>query len=563
MNERPARLVPPTDPAALPGYLEACWGRAQNHWSSFLLLGAPIDAELEDSIAQISLNTRQVSVDLARMRREGLLNTLEAVLAHEVGHHVRFPGTLAIHARLRMLEKDLLPFEEYSLLNRFTDALINTHLGAIFKDDFCQIYRTLSAGERWTRDPAFGLYLAMYEELWNRPRGELMGAENLDGFESDYPGYRADAQMLAENLTPLGPNLYSQYLYFASIMSRYLKPQDEGPPKNVVVWNSQLGDPSDDDWANALMPTGREINAIRRAIEEGWLTPELGEKMISDDSLQRRIDTLPGRRSADASRIPEIMAAYYRREAERYLLKPPALPRLGEAVVPTSLEEWEIGDDVQSIDWAATLSARGVALGGISPLRRSRIAEVEGYDEPFWQPRVEIYLDVSGSNYNAMTLAAQILTLGSVRAGGWARALIYSGSHVAYWRWCRSEVEMSRFLMHYVGGGTIFPFQVLAESLEECSNDQPVRAIITDTDFDHNYDEKPEHAKIFHDAAAQSSPLVLLQHRPAWSRGRDKKDRTDRYRRVGAEVVIVDELEDFPRLAVGLARAFFETKTAR
>src|SRR5262249_18767989 len=144
----------------------------------------------------------------------------------------------------------------------------------------------------------------------------------------------------------------------------------------------------------------------------------------------------------------------------------------------------------------------------------------------------------------------QILASGTIRAAGWVRALLYSGSFVRYWEFGRSEREISQFLMHYMGGGTVFPFGVLEESLRECAAVQPIRVIITDRDFEANYCEKPAHARIFGEAADRSTPLVLLLHQPDPEAAR-------RYRQAGARVVGVNELEDFPRMAAELTRALF------
>src|SRR5262249_2748351 len=270
-----------------------------------------------------------------------------------------------------------------------------------------------------------------------------------------------------------------------------------------------------------------------------------------------RIWGLPGQGTADAEKVPEIMAAYYRQQAERYLLRPPAQRTLGEAIVPTSPEEWEVGDPVRDVDWLTTLLQRGPVLGAVQPLKRTKIAEQEGHDVPLWQPRMEIYLDVSGSmpdprtTRNAMTLAAQILTVGAIRAGGWVRALVYSHAHVAYWQWCRSEVEMSRFLMHYVGGGTCYPFQVLEKSVKECGAKQPIRVIITDPDFDANYADGGKAAKdTFAEAARRSPYFVLLLHHPVPASAA-------RYKAAGAKVVEVKDMEAFPRMAADLAFALF------
>src|SRR5262249_18470404 len=281
-------------------------------------------------------------------------------------------------------------------------------------------------------------------------------------FGEAYPNFRAEAQVLGQNLFHLGPNLYTQFLYFVSVVSRYVPPRDRDVPEALDPYACGCGEPSADDWAAALTPDAREREAIERALKEGWIRKKLAQRMTDRDQLARRIWRLPGAGSDDATRVPEVMAAYYRREAERYLLRPPPQLVLGEATTPTTLEEWDPGDALRDVDWPATLAQRGPDFGAAQPLKRDRVAEAEGSEVPLWQPRVEIYLDVSGSmpdprwHRNAMTLAAQILLTGAIRADGWVRAALYSGTPVTFWEWCRSETELSRFLMHYIGGGTVF-----------------------------------------------------------------------------------------------------------
>src|SRR5262245_52617596 len=82
-----------------------CWPLAQAYWSRFLLLGQPADDSGQPSIAQIDLLTRQVSLNADQILARDLVGSVEALLAHEIGHHVRFPGTLQTQARLRLLER--------------------------------------------------------------------------------------------------------------------------------------------------------------------------------------------------------------------------------------------------------------------------------------------------------------------------------------------------------------------------------------------------------------------------------------------------------------------------
>jgi hypothetical protein len=541
--------------APLREQIETHWPKAQAHWSRFLLLSQPLNAAGERDIAKIDLSTRQVYLNGDEIEQKQLLDCLEGILAHEIGHHVRYPGSLVTHARLRMLEKSLLPMEDYSVVNLFTDLLINESLGHALRNQLMRVYQAFQAEVKWKQDPAFLFYLSIYEELWQLEPGVLMGPGRPE-FERRFPSARADAQLVAQNLFNLGPNLFTQFIYFVSIISRYIEPLQGELPISADPYQCGCGEPSPEDWADALHPSPRELEAVKKALESGWIEQETAERVLGPEALERRIAGLPGQNQANAEAVPEVMAAYYRLQAERLLFTPPPRQTFGDALVPTTLDEWEAGEPVALIDWLSTLRLRGVELGGVQPLRRERISDVEGLDVPLWQPRVEIYLDVSGSmpdprrSLNAMTLAAQILCLGAVRAGGWIRALLYSSDSVAYWQWCRSETEISRFMMHYIGSGTHFPFNKLSDSVRECRDSQPTRVVISDTDFDHNYQSDPKNAAIFADAAAVSAPLVLLLHSP-------RPERVSLYETKGAKVVAVPDLEDFPRVAAQLAQALF------
>ena len=533
--------------------MAAAWPQAQRYWSTFLLLSPPAHSDEHDSVAWMHLGHRQVSFNRTLIARKKLTASAEAILAHEVGHHVRFPASLSVEARLRLLEKPLLPIPDHSFTNLFEDLMINERLGHPLRDQLAAVYRAFRDELRWKRDSAFFFYMVVYEELWQLAPGDLTGRE-LAAFEEAHPGCRADAQLLVQNLFRLGPNLYTQFLYFVSVLLRYVDLEKDKKFEEQDPYQCGRGQPTPDDWADALNQGAREREAIARALREGWIS-EADAKRLGGE-VEHRVGGLPGHGTADAELVPEIMAAWYRQQAERYLMRPPPRRLMGEAVVPTTLEEWSPSDPVQLIDWVATYTERGDVLGPAQPLRRERLADYEGEDVPLWQPRVELYLDVSGSMpdprhaINAMTLAAQILATGAIRAQGWARAVLYSTGTVRYWEWCRSERELSRFLMHYIGAGTEFPFELLEESVTERVRGQPIRVIITDHDFHKNYEARPENADILRRAIA-AAPVILLLHT-------DDETLSLPYARLGARVVSVLELVDFPGMAVKLSNALFE-----
>ena len=546
--------------------IERLWPAAQIHWSRFLLLNDPKISDEAKSVAQISLGTRQVTLNGELILKFDLVDCVEGLLAHEVGHHVKYPGTMIVEARMRMLEKSIIPLDGYSLTNVFQDLMINEFLGGELRDQLIRIYQAFTsepafhADMRWKRDPAFLFYLSTYEILWELEPGTLMGIHEPE-FAAAFPGYRAESTVMVHQLFHMDPNIYTQFLYFTSVMTRYLKPMIDEALEQWQACQCGADQPSPDDWAESLTPTAAEQEAIRRAVKENWFKEDQSERLRKLNELEERIASLPGFGTEDAALIPDVMASHYRQQAERHLFRPPPLPRLGEAIVPTTLEDWEFSDPVRDIDWISTFTERGEKLGAVQPMKRIPIAETEGFDVRLWQVRTEIYLDVSGSmpnpifRINAMTLAAQILTLATTRSGGSVRAALYSHEPVIYWDWCRSDTEMSKFLMHYIGGGTAFPFGLLEKSCRECGAEQPIRVVITDSDFDYNYASHADNAGIFVSATTASPHFILLLHCP-------DADRVKHYRSQGATVIQVEDMEDFPRLAAELAHSLFPNNDA-
>lgn len=535
------------------------WPAAQERWARLVRLAPPVPDPEENHLARIDLGIRQVFVGGRTILQKQLdPDCIEAILAHEIGHHLRYPGTLLVSARLRLMERQLVPFEGSALANLFCDLLINAELGDRMRSALIRIYQSFHSSPSWGRDRGFLFYLAIYESLWALAPGTLLGAPAAEAMTKAFPHYTADADLVAQDVFRLGPNLYTQFLFFLSVMIRYVDiPAQEGEARVVELLECDSGEPSPEDWAEALTPTAAEREAVDRARAEGWLSAQQADRMSDEESLARRVASLPGQMDGHADGVPEIMAAYYRRRAERHLIAPPPELVLGDAIVPTTLEEWDVGDPIAEIDWIATLRLRGAELGGIAPLRRERLAECEGADVPLWSCQLELYLDVSGSmpdprrQLNPLTLAALVLAMGAIRAGGSVRALLFSSEHVRLWDWCRSELDLSRFLMHYIGGGTTFPFDVLEASVREGGTGRPVRVVITDSDFDRNHDSDPRHAAVFAQAIDRSGPMVLLLHAPS-------ADMIARFTRAGAQVVPVRLFDDFPTVAAALGRALFD-----
>jgi hypothetical protein len=82
---------------------------------------------------------------------------------------------------------------------------------------------------------------------------------------------------------------------------------------------------------------------------------------------------------------------------------------------------------------------------------------------------------------NAMTLAAQILAASALRKEGVVRGVVYSAGKPLLSDWMYDEERARLFLLHYAGGGTEYPFDVLKASARERAD--VVRVIVSDSDF--------------------------------------------------------------------------------
>ena len=537
--------------------VDDAFGRALSRYSPYLLIRRPVIDEDGSVLARIDLASRSIRLGAAAIMESGLESSLEALIAHVIGHHVGFPGSPVAHARLLLLERSFLPKLPRTLTVPLYDVLIDERLArtalpdAPIEDDLCRVLAARAA--QVPDDALFMFQCAVLEELWQRPEGEILGAAKSD-FDRHFPHHRIDARLLAQNLFGYAPDLTLQYLYFASMAFPYaLQSSARGNGADAGMMDEQLGA---EEWAEALLPKKTERAAIDRAIEEKFFSDKLA-RQLREQGLAQRAGGVPGEGNDRSKLVTDVMAAHYRREAEKHLFTPPPVSIWSEALVPTTLEEWEPGESIADVDWLATLRLRGDVLGSAMPLVRERIADEEGTVVPVFEGRTEIYLDVSGSmpdptrELNAMTLAAQILVTGTLRAGGAARALLYSTTHEKAWEFCRSETILSKFLMRYIGGGTEFPFDVLAASVEEQRDLQPIRVIITDTDFDANFDKRSEHKTTFKRAAERSPVFALLLHAP-------RRERVRIYEDLGARVVAVRTLSDFPLMASALAHSLFD-----
>lgn len=464
--------------------IAAAWKDALELWDVQVNLSPPEKArkrragESDDPLAYIDMTTRQVVVDFTQLAQIGAEDSLTAVLAHEVGHHVRFPHTLGLSAALQVVEQRLMPGLKSSLTNLFFDLQVNEVVGRTRAEELAAVYRGFAERDGEV-SPLFWFYLAIYEELWGLEAGALAPAAQAEAMEKQYPGCRAEARMFAQTFWAL-PDVYLQFVYFCSRFLRYVPVPSQFDYE--IPLGADVDQPDADDFDGALQNGGLGDDALGEAEARGWIEKGKGKAQAGADALSR-INSLPG--TAAAKFRQTLVERHYRRLVEEHLLVLPGTAPPPEPFLPTTTEDWELGESPAAIDWTASVLARG-PLAAVQPLKREREADVLRAAETEL-PAVEVYLDTSGSMpspdsaLNAMTLAALVLATSAIRKKGVVRGIVYSYGNPQISDWMYDEERARMFLLRYAGGGTWYPFDVLRKHADE--RQDAIRVVISDSDF--------------------------------------------------------------------------------
>ena len=504
--------------------VQQAWEEALAMWGKYVVLSPPepygesSDDDQwpgDDPLAFIDLETRQVVVNYELLHAMDAADSLSAVLAHEIGHHVAYPRTLGELATLQTLERQLLPGFTGSLVNLFLDLQVNEFVGRSDAEALVAVYRGFRARHTPPINPIFAFYLGIYESLWGLDQSTLVDMETANVMEEMFPAWRADARMFGHTFYGL-VDTYLQFVYFCSVFLRYITSPSTGDDfaRPSVPLGDDVPQPSPADYAGAIraIEQGRGESALEEAQHRGWI--EDGEVLDEMDAFEIIDGLVQGGHGRGVAKFREMLAErHYAHLVDRHLVELPAteVPS-SDPRIPETLVSWEPGDDPRAIDWVASVMERG-PLAAAMPRRRVLARDDEGESET-GATALEIYLDTSGSmpvpteEFNAMTLAGQILSAAAIRSGGRVRAAIYSDGDPITSNWLYGESTARQFLLNYAGGGTRFPFGLLREWAE----DEPrvIRVVISDRGFIYDLEREEGPGAVLEAADASELMIVIL-----------------------------------------------------
>ena len=549
--------------------VRAAWAEALALWGVGIELSPPVawrasQAIDPDPIAYIDLSNRQVVVNFAHLHRIGALESVPAIFAHEIGHHIRWPNTLAQAAELEILQRALLPTYGGRLVNLFYDLLINEFVGRRWSAALANVYRGDAREQKpGSFGPLFTFYLTIYEELWGLPEKDLLQRAGHGEMERRLPAFRERARVFAQTLYAL-PDVRVQFVYFCTVFARLIELDPNGVHGTAPLAHD-LPLPDADDVAGAILSVGGLADKlIADAVARGWI--DASERPSGSTDPLRGLDaTSSGRPGAAVLAFrARVVEGVYARLVEQHLIAVPELEttRAPEPTIPSTTEAWEPGDAPQAIDWVASVLAAG-PLAAAMPLKRTWLP-----DEPesggLGVPPFEVYVDTSGSMpdpavaINALSLAAQVLATAAIRRGGIVRGVVYAAGEPLISEWMWDERTARTFLLRYAGGGTDYPFELMNRFADE--RPDAIRVVITDLDFVYNVTHDAD--RRFERGIEKSAAFVALlagsrAHIPAAHRVRLAEGTP------GYQLVMVEDLNALGATAARLADALFAARRRR
>jgi hypothetical protein len=519
------------------------WPKALDHWSRFtrlqppLLCASDIDAKKEGlatSFAMIRLQDQAVVINLADIVARGLDDYAVEVLAHEIGHHVLAPATLADHARMIARMCHALPIVDRQaplVANLYTDLLINNRLQRSAELRMDEVYKLLHQGQQ--SGPLWSLYMRIYELLWSLERGSLGGQRGDDRQEGD-------AILAVRILRSYAHDWLDGAGRFAALLMPYLLEEQADQEvldawfdtKHAAVGGNPAGlteiDPGEIE--GAIHPA-RDPDLMDRDAElEGDDLPEVAAKiektMPSGGQARDPFGYKDVLRAAgfDLS-ADDIAVGYYKERAQPHLVPFPTrtLPAVVDPL-PEGVEPWEVGDSFDDLDWMQSVLQSPEVIPGVTTVQRAwgNSAGSESEREPLY---LDIYVDSSGSmpaprrELSYLTLAGAIISLSALRAGALVQVTLWSGKHQIKTTdgFIRDETQILKILTGHFGSLTAFPIPTLRETyLSRRKGDHPVHIlVISDDGVDTMFDEDEQGnsgwdiAAMALDKAAGGGTLVL------------------------------------------------------
>lgn len=462
------------------------WSAATSAWGPSLRMSEPhliVDGAARDAFAWFDLADVRVNIDLRQILSRGLEDCAVPVLAHEIGHHILAPadlGTMArVHERCRrgLVDRDDRAAE---VSNLWTDMLINDRLYRQSGLDMAAPYRPRENSDPASAPPYWRIYLRAYELLWGLPSGELTGGALPADQETD-------AALMSRHARVFAREPVQGAAGYAALLRKWLDAGADEVRSGCRVPIPKGAAPpglANDDSMTAPVVHPALDPAVNPEADAESLSAADGEDSSGEGQAYGPGELETTYASMGIARDAAI--DWYTARARAHLVPYPVQIQRGAPEEQwEGLEQWELGDELDEIDWVASTQRSTTPVPGFTTVRRV-ISQVES-DETSQRPvDLDLYVDCSGSMPNPRSyrspaiIGGAILILSALRVGARVQVTSWSspGQVLSSNGFGRDQAHLMKTLLHFYGGGTSFPLPVLARTYLSGSANSERRAHI-------------------------------------------------------------------------------------
>jgi hypothetical protein len=562
------------------------WPAAKQVWNPFVKLREPVwclQSEkatlqgLTGSFAMIRLNDHRIVIDLERIKTEGLDSFAIEILAHEIGHHIYTPANLHDNAKLLYnIRWGLADIENRApfVANLYADMLINDTLQRSRNLNMAGVYQQINRKSGFSK--LWVLFMRTYEYLWRMERGSLATATDMHS-----PAIDADASLAASLIRSYSKNWIDGAARYAALLYPYLMEEEEymkARARHMVLLDAENAGEGGGVISGL---TEIDAEAIAGAIDpraeaSGKAAPAgIGKNMEGGEGPKQRYLN-PGkyidlfRQVNPKADEQELINNYYREIALPHLVDfPVEKSNPVSYTLPEGIENWDISDPMEEIDWIQTAIIAPEVVPGYNTVKR--VYGPEDCDSDNQKPLdVYIGIDCSGSMGNPRVqfswpvLAATIIGLSALRAGAKVMACLSGepGSFMETKGFSTSQKEVLTVLTSYLGTGYAYGVPRLQTPFGKPHKDKSHAIIVTDDDiFSMLGAEKPKDEesnwKIIEKALENAGGVgtIVLHSRPQWHRAE-----VIRLQKMGWHIYYVTNEEELLTFAAEFSHSHYKKK---
>ena len=560
-------------PGRLPQYnVTRTWNNACKLWSIFGFAKPRINRSIldgrgvhEKEIAYMNFAEKRVTVNLHRLEQLGILDLLESVFVHELGHKfcpANLKTMLLINSAVMHAISDQSAAQQ--LGNLYRDMLVNVDAHRRGDRGIPEVYARL-----WKNspDPVQQIIGRAYERLFQRQDTSKRYAQTIIQ-TAPAPEIEAAADRIVDIiLNSRRSNWLRSARDFASVLKPFIDAMGGMGQGNVYVISNMTAQDFSKEGRSPIPPDGRsDVKQLERRL--GGVVFDL--RQLEDGGNDKKPCSINEFRKFLISNNISITQEeaniwYYRDLIGGKVVKVPEVSVSSGALFPFAPKTWQPGDSPQELDVVLSKSVGGVLIPGQTTkkweMRRGKhIAVGKDY------PDLDLWMDCSPSMADPSTSTSQAVAAGmivsksflatrkSVRVVTWSGNEDGSPRFVSTDGFIRDEDEIDSKIIAYEGDWTILPMDEFEKPYKTEGKEKYI-VMITDLGIANLDEATLARLEIIFKRSVGGTIFLIGSEE-------ETKDAQTALKAIGFDVKLVEDISQLDQHALKLTKQLFEERIA-